>query len=108
MFDFKNPARELARLCARENFEAPVGRLMSETGRYSRNAVFVVGIYSGTNLMGEGHGGSLDEAKTRAAVNALKGWYLYSPLVKDVPSSTTVDRNAKYKPAFVDVGEVIL
>lgn len=108
MFDFEQPARELARLCSREGFEAPVARMVAETGRRSRNAVFVVGVYSGAEKMGEGHGGSLDEARIRAAVNALKGWYLYSPLEKDLPSKTAEDRDAKFRPAYIDPGEVVV
>ncbi|KAI5806240.1 60S ribosomal protein L3 [Geopyxis carbonaria] len=110
LFDFDQPTRELSRLCAREGFESPVARIIAETGRHSRNAVFVVGVYSGPELLGEGHGGSLDEARIRAAVNALKGWYLYSPVVKDVPSMTDgrPEAEARYRPAFVDVGDVIV
>lgn len=108
LFDFHQPTRELSRLCAREAFEPPVARLLAETGRHSSHPVFVVGVYSGPQLMGEGHGGSLDEARIRAAVNALKGWYLYSPLEKDLPSKTDECRDAKFKPAYIDPGEVIV
>ncbi|CCX09788.1 60S ribosomal protein L3 [Pyronema domesticum] len=105
MFDFSQPTRELSRLCAREGFEAPVARMHAETGRRSHHPVFVVGVYSGKKLMGEGHGGSLDEARIRAAVNALKGWYLYSPLEKELPSSAG---KKGFKAQFIDVGEVIV
>lgn len=108
LFDFRQPTRELSRLCAREGFEPPVARLLSETGRFSRHAVFVVGVYSGPEKMGEGHGGSLDEARIRAAVNALKGWYLYRPLDAEVPSKTDGDPDATYRPAVIDAGEVIV
>lgn len=102
IFNFEQPTRELSRLCAREGFELPVARLEAETGRRSRNAVFVVGVYSGNNKMGEGHGGSLDEARTRAAVNALKGWYLYSPVDKDLPSKTMENPEASFAKSYVD------
>jgi dsRNA-specific ribonuclease len=108
LFNFEQPTRELSRLCAREGFEPPVARLLSETGRHSRHPVFVVGVYSGKECMGEGHGASLNEARIRAAVNALKGWYLYSPLEKDLPSKTIVNEDAKFKPAYIDPGEVIV
>ncbi|TGZ83210.1 ribonuclease III [Ascodesmis nigricans] len=108
MFLIKKPTLELSRLCAREGFESPVARLHAETGRLSSHAVFVVGVYSGKNLLGEGHGGSLQEARTRAAVNALKAWYLYSPLEKDLPSKTLEDPKVEFKPAFIDAGEVII
>ncbi|KAJ5682433.1 hypothetical protein N7462_005598 [Penicillium macrosclerotiorum] len=107
LFNFSRPARDLARLCARENFEAPVARIISETGRKSRHPVFVVGIFSGQDKLGEGAGASLIEARERAALSALKGWYLYSPLNVRVPSSMEEEGAASWKPAYVDLGEVI-
>lgn len=109
LFNFVQPTRELSRLCAREGFQSPLARLLSETGRMSKSPVFVVGVYSGSELLGEGAGGSLNEARVRAAVNALKGWYLYSPFGSvDVPSKTDVNPNAPFKPAVIDVGEIIV
>ncbi|CAK45522.1 mitochondrial 54S ribosomal protein mL44 [Aspergillus niger] len=108
LFNFSQPARDLARLCARENFEQPVARIISETGRKSRHPVFVVGIYSGQDKLGEGAGASLLEARSRAAVAALKGWYLYSPLNVRVPSSMEEEGAAPWKPVHVDLGEVIV
>ncbi|KAL2871777.1 mitochondrial 54S ribosomal protein mL44 [Aspergillus lucknowensis] len=108
LFNFSQPVRDLARLCARENYEQPVAKIISETGRKSRHPVFVVGIYSGKDKLGEGVGGSLVEARSRAAVAALKGWYLYSPLEVRVPSSTEEPGAAPWKPVYVDLGEVIV
>lgn len=109
LFDFRTPTRDLSRLCAREGFEAPVARLISETGRLSRHPVFVVGVYSGKDKLGEGAGSSLDEARTRAAVAALKAWYLYSPLDVTVPSSTEGElESSKWRPNFIDCGEVVV
>ncbi|KAI0393012.1 ribonuclease III [Xylariaceae sp. FL0594] len=107
LFAFKLPQRELTRLCARENFDPPVARLLSETGRMSRTPVFVVGIYSGMDKLGEAAGPSLSAAKTAAAINALKAWYLYSPGVVDVPSDTLAEDAAPWTPAYVDIGEII-
>ncbi|RPA98890.1 ribonuclease III, partial [Choiromyces venosus 120613-1] len=109
LFNFVQPTRELSRLCSREGFEAPVARHISETGRKSIAPVFVVGVYSGLEKIGEGHGGSMEEARIRAAVNALKGWYLYSPATQvDLPSKTDDDPRASFRPAMIDVGEVIV
>ncbi|KAF2122298.1 ribonuclease III domain-containing protein [Lophiotrema nucula] len=109
LFDFRTPTRDLSRLCAREGFEAPVARLISETGRLSRHPVFVVGVYSGKDKLGEGSGSSLDEARIRAAAAALKGWYLYKPLEVTVPSSLEGEVDtSKWKPNMVDCGEVIV
>lgn len=104
LFEFRQPTRDLSKLCAREGFESPVARILSETGRESRHPVFVVGVFAGKDKLGEGFGGSLDEARTRAAVGALKGWYLYSPLEVRVPSEATGGK--PWEPVLVDGGEV--
>lgn len=109
LFSFVQPTRELSRLCAREGFDSPVARLLGETGRMSNTPVFIVGIYSGSECLGEGQGGSLNEARIRAAVNVLKGWYLYRPFgTVDVPSRTDVHPDATFKPTMIDGGEVIV
>ncbi|RYP76416.1 hypothetical protein DL771_001855 [Monosporascus sp. 5C6A] len=108
LFEFKLPTRELVRLCARENFEPPVARLLSETGRMSRTPVFVVGIYSGRDRLGEGIGPSLDAARTAAAINCLKAWYLYSPGEHvGLPSDTFAEDAEPWTPLYVDIGEII-
>jgi len=121
LFNFEQPTRHLSRLCAREGFEPPVARLLSETGRRSRTPVFIVGAYSGGERLGEGYGASLDEARIKAAVSALKGWYLYSPVMgggADRPSRMEEDGGREHErvkeegrgfsSVFVDVGEVIV
>ena len=107
LFQFKNPTRDLSRLCGREGFQAPVAKLLSETGRKSRTPVYVVGIYSGSDLLGEGAGASLDEARTRAAVAALKGWYLYSPTEFRLPSEMEEPGAKPWTPILVDPGEIV-
>ncbi|KAI1915606.1 54S ribosomal protein L3 mitochondrial [Ophidiomyces ophidiicola] len=108
LFSFSQPTRDLSKLCAREAFEPPVAKIISETGRHSRHPVFVVGIYSGNDQLGEGSGASLSEARFRAAAAALKGWYLYSPLNVRVPSSTEEIDATPWEPAMVDPGEIIV
>jgi dsRNA-specific ribonuclease len=109
LFDFKEPTRELSRLCAREGFDSPVARLESETGRLSRHPVFVVGVYSGTHKLGEGSGSSPNEARVRAAAAALRSWYLYSPLNVTLPSSVEAgSKDSKWTPNFIDWGEVVV
>lgn len=109
LFVFRFPTRDLSRLCAREAFESPVARLLSETGRHSIAPVFVVGVYSGVDKLGEGAGPSLDEARTKAAANALRGWYLYRPgevtKPSDVEGEQRVDK--RWIPNYVDCGEVV-
>lgn len=106
LFQIKNPTRDLARLCTREGFQAPVAKILSETGRKSRTPVFVVGIYSGSDMLGEGAGASLDEARTRAAVAAMKGWYLYSPTECRLPSEMEEPGAKLWTPILVDGGEI--
>ena len=106
LFEFKQPTRDLSKLCAREGFDPPIARILSETGRMSRHPVFVVGVFAGKEKLGEGAGGSLDEARIRAAVAALKGWYLYSPLEVRVPSDAEGGR--PWEPVMVDGGEVVV
>lgn len=109
LFDFRTPTRDLSRLCAREGFEPPVARLVSETGRLSRHPVFVVAVYSGKDKLGEGAGASLDEARVRAAAAALKAWYLYRPLDVVVPSAVEGGvGGVEWRPNIVDVGEVVV
>lgn len=108
LFQFKEPARELSRLCAREGFEYPVARVLSETGRRSRHPVFVVGIYSGNDMLGEGSGASLHEARVRACVHGLKAWYMYSPGANvRVPSDMEAGNAKEWEPVHIDMGEVI-
>ncbi|KAI1423323.1 ribonuclease III [Xylaria sp. FL1777] len=107
LFNFTLPQRELTRLCARENFDPPVARLLNETGRLSRTPVFVVGIYSGHDKLGEAVGPSLNAAKVAASINALKSWYLYSPGEVRLPSDTLAEDAAPWKPVYVDMGEII-
>lgn len=109
LFAFKHPTRDLSRLCDREGFEPPVARLLSETGRHSRSPVFIVGVYSGEDKLGEGEGASLDEARVRAAANAMRSWYLYSPPAEDIvlPSETEANSDKKWKAQMVDPGEIV-
>ncbi len=108
LFVFKQPIRELSRLCAREEFEFPVARMLSETGRLSRTPVFVAGIYSGEDKLGEGAGASLAEARIRASANALKAWYLYSPGSSTrVPSDMEMPNAKPWEPVHIDIGEIL-
>ncbi|KAK6200072.1 uncharacterized protein RJT21DRAFT_120974 [Scheffersomyces amazonensis] len=81
MFEFSQPTRELVRLCDKLQFEDPIDiRLIAETGRLSAHAIYVAGVFCGVEKLGEGVGSSLAEARTRAVINSLMGYYLYSPI----------------------------
>ncbi|KTW30612.1 hypothetical protein T552_00328 [Pneumocystis carinii B80] len=108
MFSFEQPGRELSVLCSRQKLEPPVSRLIAETGRRSSAPLFVVGVYSGNDKLGEGHGSSLKEAKYRASVDALKAWYLYESKEFNCPSKTLENDKEIYTPVHIDYGEVIV
>jgi dsRNA-specific ribonuclease len=110
LFVFETATRDLSRLCAREDFEFPVARLLSETGRHSRHPVYVVGIYSGKDKLGEAAGASLDEARMRAAIAALKSWYMYSPVPgqgTNVRVPSDVEQGGKWDGVHIDMGEIV-
>ncbi|RCH78450.1 hypothetical protein CU098_007496, partial [Rhizopus stolonifer] len=52
-----------------------VSRLLSETGRASSAPVFVVGVFSEDEKLGEGFGSSLKMAEFRACQDALVSFY---------------------------------
>lgn len=109
MFQFSQPTRELVRLCDKLNFAEPVEiRLIAETGRLSAHAIYAAGAFSGAEKLGEGVGSSIAEAKTRAVVNALMSYYLYSPINQEgnevrVPS----DEGYKFE-GIVGLGDVAI
>ncbi|SCU95020.1 LADA_0G12926g1_1 [Lachancea dasiensis] len=80
IFQFEQPTRELAVLCRRESLAPPISKLLAESGRHSKAPVFIVGVFSGSEKLGEGFGSSLKEAKARAATDALTKWYCYEPV----------------------------
>jgi large subunit ribosomal protein L44 len=76
MLKFVEPKRALLEMVKKYNREPPKSRLLKETGRYSNSPVFVVGIFSGPDQIGEGFGSSLKMAEFRAAEDALARVYL--------------------------------
>ncbi|KAG4305182.1 hypothetical protein PORY_001352 [Pneumocystis oryctolagi] len=108
LFSFDQPTRELSVLCFRQKLEPPVSRLIAETGRRSSSPFFIVGVYSGNEKLGEGHGSSLKEAKYTASVDALKAWYLYESKEFDRPSKTLENDKEVYSSVHIDCGEVIV
>ncbi|KAJ6591705.1 ribonuclease III domain-containing protein [Mycena vulgaris] len=76
MIKFVNPKKALKEMVDKFQRDPPKSRLLKETGRFSNSPVFVVGIYSGNDKLGEGFGASLKMAEYRAAENALLSVYL--------------------------------
>ncbi|KAK7458904.1 54S ribosomal protein L3 mitochondrial [Stygiomarasmius scandens] len=90
MIKFADPKKALLEMINKLQREKPKSRLLKETGRYSNSPVFVVGIFSGEDEIGQGFGSSLKMAEYRAAEDALHRVYLTrvpSHLVQ-IPSQT--------------------
>lgn len=85
LFQFEQPTRELAGLCRRQGLAKPISKLLAESGRSSKAPVFIVGVFSDSEKLGEGFGSSLKEAKARAATDALMKWYCYEPMENQAP-----------------------
>ena len=100
IFQFTEPIRELTRLCERENLAKPMSKLISESGRLSKAPIFIVGVFSGAEKLGEGFGSSLKEAKTKAATDALLKYYCYEPVNSSAQNENTVQ--------VIDKGSVIV
>ncbi|EGW35186.1 uncharacterized protein SPAPADRAFT_58379 [Spathaspora passalidarum NRRL Y-27907] len=109
MFQFSKPSAELVRLCDKLGFDQPISiRLMAETGRASSHPQYLTGVFVGTEKLGEAIGSSLNESKTRAVINALLAYYLYSPINAQgdkikVPSET----NYKFE-GIIGIGDVAI
>ncbi|KAI0766928.1 ribonuclease III [Trametes elegans] len=93
MIKFRDPKQTLLETVAKYGRERPISRLLKETGRYSNSPVFVVGIFSGADQLGEGFGSSLKMAEYRAAEDSLLRLYLtrQPPHLVQLPTSTFPD-----------------
>ncbi|KND01661.1 mitochondrial 54S ribosomal protein YmL3 [Spizellomyces punctatus DAOM BR117] len=87
-----NPKRLLVQITKAKGQVRPVSRLVKESGRQSSSPVFIVGIYSGVEKIGEGHGSSLEMAETRAVRDALQKHYLQE--VKDIKLPSDLDEDS--------------
>jgi len=90
MIKFQNPKHALVETVRKFKRERPISRILKETGRYSNSPMFVVGIFSGSDQLGEGFGSSLKMAEYRAAEDSLLRLYLtrQAPDTLHIPSST--------------------
>ncbi len=122
IFEIVEPQREVAALCKREHMEAPVHRLIAESGRKTNSPIFVVGLYSGQEKLGEAQASNLKAAERmvcfqivcpvlnqqKAASNALKGWYLFEDKSFTISGVTLEGPSQKHLPARIDTGDVIV
>ncbi|KAI5124191.1 hypothetical protein M0805_005042 [Coniferiporia weirii] len=76
LIKFRDPKMALSRTVSKFQRERPISRLLKETGRLSNSPMFVVGIFSGAEKLGEGFGSSLKMAEYRAAEDSLHRLYL--------------------------------
>ncbi|KAG9051439.1 hypothetical protein FS837_006615 [Tulasnella sp. UAMH 9824] len=90
LIKFRNPTQALQETVKAFGREKPVSRLLKETGRYSISPMYVVGVFSGEDKLGEGFGSSLRMAEFRASEDALRRLYLTKtpPHVLSLPTST--------------------
>ncbi|OCH93650.1 ribonuclease III [Obba rivulosa] len=119
MIKFRDPKQALIETVSKFGRERPVSRLLRETGRFSNSPVFVVGIYSGSDQLGEGFGSSLKMAEYRAAEDSLLRLYLtrQPPELVQLPTSTfpegkgnvfeTQGPQATYTPVEISDSEVL-
>ncbi|KAF9908560.1 hypothetical protein EC991_009705 [Linnemannia zychae] len=107
LLEIQEPKLYLSFLMKRLNREKPVARLMSETGRQSKAPVFIVGVYSGTEKIGEGYGSSLKMAEFRANKDALTKYYLEEHKDFGLPSDAEI-QGAVYTSSKVGDTPVIV
>ncbi|KAI1297332.1 hypothetical protein EDD11_007220 [Mortierella claussenii] len=107
VLQIEEPKRHLSFLMKRLGRESPIARLMSETGRASKAPVFIVGVYSGTEKMGEGYGSSLKMAETRANKDALTKYYMEELKDFGLPSDTEKE-GALYTPTKIGDTQVVV
>lgn len=82
VFYLQNSIETLTNICKIENLSKPIFKLLTETGRYSSDAMFIVGVYTKLGeKLGEGYGKSLIDAKKRAALDASIKYLAYSPVL---------------------------
>lgn len=80
----ENPKKTLTAVLRQMKKTPPVSRLLHETGRLSCTPLYLVGVYSGLEKMGEGAARSIREAERRAARDALhKMFFVENPNFKE-------------------------
>ncbi|CAG8559233.1 15499_t:CDS:2 [Funneliformis caledonium] len=102
LYDVKEPKRHLSALMKRLERDQPISRhlyipyivrLLHEAGRKTKEPIFVIGTYSGTEKLAEGFGSSIKMAEHRAAKNALLNHYFKE--IKDFTLPSTIDTYQK-------------
>ena len=95
-----HPNFMLERVLSSMNKPRPKARLLKETGRLSHFPTFVVCIYSGDQLLGEGSGSSLKRAQSEAAAGILRKHFMTELKQASLPTDYTdfkTERNVKFE-----------
>ncbi|CAO3594055.1 unnamed protein product [Absidia cylindrospora] len=103
----EQPKRHLSALLTRSKKQSAVSRLLSETGRQSSSPVFVVGVFSGDEKLGEGFGSSLKMAEHRACWDALTTHYAQVHMDYMLPSDAHLVSDAYVPPVLGDTEAII-
>lgn len=85
---------------------------MKESGRFTNSPVFVVGVFSGIDQLGEGFGSSLKMAEYRAAEDAMHRLLLtrVPPEMMQLPSTTYGASDAdeeNFRPSELAEAEIL-
>jgi dsRNA-specific ribonuclease len=97
----KRPRSLLLRVMERLGRGRPIARILKESGRESGHAVFVVGLFIGSEKISEGYGDSLAMAEIRATRRAIEDHYLREVQMVDVqlPSDDLIEME---EPSFLE------
>lgn len=98
---YADAKKMLSALLRRQNRERPISRLLSETGRLSHTPLFVVGVFSGHEQLGEGHASSLKLAERLAAKDAILKHFGEEAEIR-LPSDMEVSELAWVSPRLAD------
>jgi large subunit ribosomal protein L44 len=86
LIKIEHPKFMLRAILRAKNKPPPTSRLLRETGRHSHFPTYVVGIYSGTEFLGEGAGTSLKRAENEAAMGILKEHFMTELKASPLPT----------------------
>ncbi|KAI9033613.1 ribonuclease III domain-containing protein [Phycomyces nitens] len=102
----EQPKRHLTALLKKHGKPSAISRLVSETGRQSSSPVFVVGVFSGEEKLGEGFGSSLKMAEHSALQDAL--YQHYGKVTKDFTLPSDASKVEKYTPTVLGNTQAII
>lgn len=99
LFKFEQPKRHLSAILNAKGKEFPQSRILKESGRISNSPLYIVGVFSGSEKLGEDYGNSLKMAEFRACRDALFKHYLVELKDFQLPSDTIVEDDITFLPS---------